>query len=149
IDAGTKADWYQFSRNGYDINTAGAGGIATTGGGNIKVEAGRDLLSFLPTIGAFSAGNVSLAAGRRIFGNFLVRNGTGLIHAGADLGSIASAVSLNLVAGSWNIDANGDVYLNEVRNPNAVFNSNKPAARFNGVVLPGERRVPFFFDYAP
>ncbi len=51
-------------------------------------------------------------------------------------------MALSLVSGTWNLNANGDIWLQEVRNPNGMFNNNhsKTAA-----VLAGNH----LFDYDP
>jgi len=36
----------------------------------VSIDAGRDILSFIPTVGAFGPGNVTLTAGQRILGQF-------------------------------------------------------------------------------
>ena len=142
VNAGTKTDGYQFSRFSYAVSTAGLGGIATAAGGDVVINAGEDIVSFLPTSGAYGAqpGNVSLTAGRRVLGSFLVRNGTGQINAGTDFGSAASPASLSLISGSWQVNAARDIFLNEVRDPNATFNGNR---------LTTGARIPYQFDYAP
>jgi hypothetical protein len=66
-------------------------------------------------------------------------------------------VSLSLISGSWNVQAGGDVYINEIRNPNGVFDSNKqpvPTGEFPGNYgTGGETAAParsaFLFNYAP
>jgi hypothetical protein len=105
-------------------------------------------------------------------GSYLVRNGAGRITAGlspdnaggwnvlnasGDIGSAASPLTLSLVSGTWEARAARDVYLNEVRNPNGVFNSAKPASEFNGQplsfngrpVTAEDRLSANYFDYAP
>ena len=141
VDAGTKSDGYVFSRSGYAISPAGLGGIGTAAGGNVSINAGGDILGFFAPIGAFGsqAGEVSLTAGRSVFGNFMVRNGTGTMQASLDAGSQSSPVSLGLVSGGWNVNAGWDVFLNEIYNPNGVLNPNR--------VLYGAR-IAFQFDYA-
>ena len=139
IDAGTKRDGFIFSRRGYDISPAGLGGIATTAGGDITLHAGKDVLSFLPTSGAYGGGNVTVSADHNVLGKFLVRNGVGQISAGTDVGSGASPASLNLIRGRWDVTAGHDIYLNEVLNPNGSLNPNR--------LLTGPK-IPFQFDYA-
>ena len=140
VDTGTKNDTYEFNRRGYDISSHGLGGIGTAAGGNVNITAGGDILGFTAPIGAFGseAGDVSLTAGGTVFGNFMVRSGTGTIL-GADVGSAASPISLGLVSGGWNVHATRDLYLNEVYNPNGVLNGNRVSYG---------ARIPFLFDYA-
>lgn len=147
VDAGTNPNWYRFSTSrsgsGYDIDPSGLGGIGTAYGGNVTINSGHDIISFIPTIGAYGAGDVSLTAANRILGKFLVRDGHGNIQAGTDFGSPSSPATLDLVSGGWDLHAR-DIYLNEVLNPNGVFNNN-----FVGIIGVGAGRVPFKFDYAP
>jgi len=140
VDAGSKPDFYDYTRLGYRISAAGLGGIGTAQGGDVTIESGRDILSYLPTMGAFGGGDVTLTAQRNVFGNFLIKDGQGSIVAGNDIGSSASPVSLDLIKGSWHASAQRDLYLNEVRNPNGTFNSNK---------LTTGARIPYQFDYDP
>ena len=144
VDAGTKADWYQFSSSrrgsGYDISPLGLGGIGTAYGGNVTINSGRDILSFAPTVGAFGPGNVTLhAPAGNILGRFIVRDGHGVIDAGGNFGSGNSPASLYLISGGWDVHAR-DIYLNEVLNPNGAFNNNQVGLRTD--------RVRFRFDYA-
>lgn len=141
VNAGTRSDGYQFSRFGYAVGSTGVGGIATQAGGDVRIDAGGDISSILPTIGAYgeAPGQVTLHAGQRILGNYLVRNGTGSLRAGTDIGSEASPVTLSLVSGRWDARAANDLYLNEVRNPNGALNGNR--------LITGAR-IPNQFDYA-
>jgi filamentous hemagglutinin family protein len=142
VDAGTDGDTFVYSNKGYKIAPNGIGGIGTAAGGDVTIQAGRDILSFTATIGAFGStpGNVSLTAGRDIKGGFLVRNGIGTLQAGEDIGAGLSPVSLGLIAGGWNVNATRDLFLNEVYNPNGSLNQNR--ALFG-------TRTTFQFDYAP
>jgi filamentous hemagglutinin family protein len=118
----------------------GLGGISTAAGGNVSINAGRNVYSYLgvSTSGATAGGdagsgafgpepgNVSIAAGGSVYGHYVVANGTGTIMAGENIGgSVASQnVALSLIKGDWNLDApRGSIYLQEVRNPNGVFNN--------------------------
>ncbi|HZQ46899.1 MAG TPA: hypothetical protein VFC07_07810, partial [Verrucomicrobiae bacterium] len=51
-----------------------------------------------------------------------------------DIGSLGQNVALSLVAGSWKLNADGNIYLQEVRNPNGVFDQpqsiNSPAYHY-------------------
>jgi len=104
INAGTKPDWYTFFRSttgsGYDISPLGLGGIGTAYGGNVTLNSGHDIVSIIPTVGAYGVGDVTLNAANRILGKFIIRNGHGTITAGGDLGSGSSPASLSLV-GDW------------------------------------------------
>ena len=141
VDTGTKNDSYEFGRRGYVVSSHGLGGIGTVAGGNVSVNAGGNILGFTAPLGAFGseAGDVSLTAGGTVFGNFMVRNGTGAIQAAVDVGSASSPISLGLVSGGWTVGAARDLYLNEVYNPNGVLNGSR--------VVYGARMA-FQFDYA-
>ena len=55
----------------------------------------------------------------------MLANGVGTITAGGNIGAptASGGFALSLVKGSWNISApNGSIYLQDVRNPNGVFN---------------------------
>jgi filamentous hemagglutinin family protein len=140
------------------------GGISTAAGGDVTINAGADVISYLPFgtgssatgdagTGAFGsqAGNVTINAGGSVYGHYVVVNGTGIINAGQDIGNADNNVALSLVAGSWSLNAGwnpatqmvddgvGNIFLQEVRNPNGIFNV---AGASSG---PGYH----FFDYDP
>ena len=146
VNAGTDAATFDFSQFGYTISANGLGGIGTADGGNVTINAGRDIISYNATIGAFGGGilglggNVDLTAGRDIMGRFMLINGTGTLQAGRDVGSAATPISLGLASGGWNVYATRDLYLNELYNPNGSQNPNK--------MLFGAG-VTYQFDYAP
>jgi filamentous hemagglutinin family protein len=145
-------------RNGYVFSTAGngympssqLGGISTAAGGDVTITAGKDIISYLPTSstgldsdggsGAFGPqpGNVTLQAGGSIYGHYVVANGQGTMTAAQDAGSISQQIALSLVKGSWTVAAN-NIYLQEVRNPNGIFNGQ------GGPVAPTKH----LFDYDP
>ena len=107
------------------------------------------------------AGNVTIIAGGNVTGHYLVANGVGSIFAGVKmdangnplkdalgnyvLGNSGSAgtdllkpnLALSLISGGWNVTAAQDIILQEVRNPNGVFDVSGGAA-YNHL-----------FDYAP
>jgi filamentous hemagglutinin family protein len=178
INAGTANAGYTFSIFG-DSVSASPGGIATAAGGNVTLQAGNEIIS-QPTVpsgqnpgasGAYGSepGNVTLIAGSQILGNYTLANGVGTVLAGvqvqtgqapqilnsaAGVGSSTRPVSLSLIAGSWNVWAANDIYIEEVRNPNGTFNSEPltvPAGEFSG--NSGDSTVPatapFLFNYAP
>ena len=71
-----------------------------------------------------------------------MRNGVGTITAGASAGTLAAPLALSLAAGGWQVNAT-DIALQEVRNPNGVFND---ATLLNSSdVAPSMQ----YFDYAP
>lgn len=203
VNAGDNNNGYAFSAFGYHIAAASSisglpqvGGIATIGGGDVTLAAGNDVISeplipasaANPANGIFGSpgasgaygsqpGNVTVIAGNQILGNYLVRNGTGLLEAGvtvqngqvtqilnptADIGSPADPVNLSLVSGNWDAWAAQDLYIAEVRNPNGTFNPNKvrpglltPSANYpgnidaSGNVTSAPLSQAFLFDYAP
>jgi filamentous hemagglutinin family protein len=117
------------------------GGISTAAGGDVSINAGGDVVSYLPVgspnnpgssppgdpgTGAFGSepGNVSVEAKGSVYGHYVAVNGQGTITAGKDAGGPDSNLALSLVKGRWSVAApNGDIYLQEVRNPNGVFNA--------------------------
>jgi filamentous hemagglutinin family protein len=111
---------------------------------------------------AGQAGNVTIVAGGNVTGNYLVANGVGSIFAGVEmdangdpvkdisgnyvLGASGNAggtdqsnpsLALGLITGGWNVTAAQDIFLQEVRNPNGVFDVDGGAA------------FKHYFDYAP
>ena len=155
VDAGTKADGYQFTRQGYSVNPAGLGGIATANGGDLTIQSGRDVISFFGAAGAYGPGNVNVTAAERILGKYHFKDGHGSLHAGTDVGTDILPVSLSMIGRAWSdmapvgsqpiwdVTANRDIFLNEVFNPNGAQN-------FNGTRLHGQTttRTKFEFDYA-
>ncbi|HEU6447310.1 MAG TPA: filamentous hemagglutinin N-terminal domain-containing protein [Verrucomicrobiae bacterium] len=135
-----------------NYNKSNLGGISTAGGGDVNITAGGDVTSFPTTTavagdpgsGAFGsqAGNVTINAGGSVYGNFVVMNGDGTINAGQNIGTAAGGqnVALSLANGSWNLNAQGDIYLQEVRNPNGVF---------GGTASGGKGPWDHYFDYSP
>ncbi len=133
------------------------GGISTYAGGNVSITAGGDVTSFLPVqsdyssaqydggTGAFGSqpGNVTITAGGDVSGHYVLANGVGTITAGGNIGAATASggFALSLVKGSWDISApNGSIYLQDVRNPNGVFNDKGNATTYAGYHL---------FDYDP
>jgi filamentous hemagglutinin family protein len=148
ISTGTRNNGFQFRPDGYFVDPD-LGGISTAAGGNVSLVAGQDVVSLLPLAGglqtdagsgAFGAqpGNVTVQAGRDVQGHFVVRNGTGSITAGRNAGVASRLLALSLVDGGWTVDAGADILLQEIRNPNGLFNNL------------GSTTAPFrhLFDYA-
>ncbi len=146
VDAGRKAitpySPYSFTAEGYTVDTVDMGSIGTVAGGDVTINAGRDILSQFANLGAWGAqpGNVTLTAGRDIKGYFTLRNGTGTLNAGENVGDSGTPASFGLVSGGWSITAARDLYLNQVFNPNGALNYNN--ATYGA-------RVVHQFDYAP
>ena len=129
------------------------GGISTYAGGDVSISAGRNVTSYLPVqsdylkaqydggTGAFGAqpGNVTINAGGNVSGHYVLVDGIGNITAGGDIGAPTSSggFALSLVKGSWNVSTPGSLYLQDVRNPNGVFDDYTYAAGYH------------VFDYDP
>lgn len=134
---------YQSKAPYYRINNLG--GISTGAGGNVTIVAGGNAISYTPSssdssigsdpgTGAFGTapGNVTITAGDNVYGHYVLANGVGTITAengnvGTDGSDNADPFALSLISGSWNVNApNGNIYLTEVRNPNADYNNVAP-----------------------
>jgi filamentous hemagglutinin family protein len=133
INTGTRNNGFRFLPTGYIVDSD-LGGISTANGGDVTLTAGQDIISFLPVAGGIQTdagsgafgvapGNVTLTAGRDISGHFVVRSGVGTITAGRDAGTASRLLALSLVSGGWNVFAAHDILLQEVRNPNGIFNN--------------------------
>ncbi len=133
------------------------GGISTAAGGNVTLTAGGDIRSAVPSgaasvlasdagTGTFGPqpGNLTINAGGNVFGHYVVANGVGTITAGQNIGATSgNTFSLSLIKGTWNINApNGNIFLQEVRNPNGVFNN---LGTIGSATSPGNH----LFDYDP
>jgi filamentous hemagglutinin family protein len=152
----------------YETPDPNLGGIGTTAGGNVTINAGGNVTSFPtttvaagdPGTGAFSPtrpGNVTINAGGSVYGHFVEADGTGTINAGQNIGTSIQNVALSLVNGGWNLNAGwnpntqavqsglGNIYLQEVRNPNGVFDNLETSVARRTVPTPGSH----LFDYNP
>ncbi len=127
----------------YTVSTS-LGGISTVAGGDVTISAGQDVISFLPgstTLsdagsGAFgpAPGVVTIKAGGNVYGHYVAadseRNGqivASTINAGINAGTTGQLLALSLVKGGWDVSApNGNIVLQEVRNPNGVFSKTVP-----------------------
>jgi filamentous hemagglutinin family protein len=134
------------------------GGISTAAGGNVSITAGGNVTSYLPVqnnyneaaydggSGAFGPepGNVTITAGGNVSGHYVLANGVGSITAGGNVGAptAAGGFALSLVSGGWSVYApNGSIYVQDVRNPNGVFNDHGGSVdAYGGYHL---------FDYSP
>jgi hypothetical protein len=137
VNAGTSGEGYSQYRNRfpYYLLSPDLGGISTAAGGDVTINAGGDVRANLPQdssesgVGAFGpqAGNVSVNARGNIYGHYLVANGFGSLTAGRNAGGPGEDlpnIALSLIKGGWNVNAqSGSIYLQEVRNPNGVFNN--------------------------
>jgi filamentous hemagglutinin family protein len=139
------------TREGYYYN-----GVQTSTPGSTDGSAGSGAYGNQPG----QSGNVTIVAGGNVTGHYLVANGVGSIFAGvtmdangdpqknlagdyvlgttgnAGINSSEYGLALSLIKGGWNVTAAHDIYLQEVRNPNGVFNINSGGAYH-------------YFDYAP
>lgn len=142
INTGSRPNGFLFRPTGYSVDPD-LGGISTANGGDVSLTAGQDIISYLPVAGgtqtdggsgAFGAkdpetgalaksGNVTLKAGRDVAGHFVVSNGAGKIEAGRDAGTASRLLALSVIDGGWTVTAGRDILLQEVRNPNGVFNN--------------------------
>lgn len=133
----------------YDTVSSSLGGISTANGGNVNISAGGNVISFEaatvatpsgsgqgegdpdPGTGCFGAapGNVTINAGGNVYGCFVVMDGQGTINA-QNIGTSADNVALSLATGGWDLTAQNSIYLQEVRNPNGLFN-NTTASQLN------------------
>jgi filamentous hemagglutinin family protein len=148
---------YNFTTSGYTVSPT-LSGISTASGGNVRIKAGGNIVAGLPSgtsavpsdfgTGAFGPepGNVTLIAGGNVTGHFVVADGTGTITAG-NAGTATTPLALSLVAGSWDVTASANIVLQEVRNPNGIFNSAGTSSRggANTAVLPYQ----FLYNYDP
>lgn len=132
-------------------------GVSYYDGNSVVPDNGNDYLT--AGSGAYGSGDVTVVAGGNVTGHYLVANGTGSIFAGVKmdangnpvtdpsgnyvLGTSGSAgadlstygLALSLISGGWNVAAAQNIHLQEVRNPNGVFNSSGAYSHY--------------FDYAP
>ena len=116
-----------------------AGGSGTYGDGNVTVVAGDQItgnFTLANGTGTMLAGQAATAAQATALAD---RTGNPAAYAAAlqnlqsavtsgqnqaaNIGTQASPVTLDLIAGSWNVWAANSIYLEEVRNPNATFNT--------------------------
>ena len=147
-DADTLATAYTASGVG-GISTENGGNDTLIAGGNITciLPGATPISADIGGVGAYgrtSPGNVTVVAGGDVTGNYLVADGIGSIYAGVKmdangnpitsgsgylLGATGSAgnsslspnLALNLITGGWNVTAALNIDLQEVRNPNGVF----------------------------
>jgi hypothetical protein len=165
INTGVNTSGYTYSGSApyYSVSIPGGiavlGGMSTAAGGNVNISAGKDVISYDPSgtissdagSGAFGpqAGNVTITAGGNVYGHYVLANGVGKITAGGNVGGGANGANpfaLSLINGTWNINApDGSIYLQEVRNPNGLFNG---VANSSGL-HPTPNPYLHYFNYAP
>jgi filamentous hemagglutinin len=121
--------------------------LGTFGGGDLTVNAGRDVINLSAAtadsgdvvqsvLTEYPSGSLSVTAGRNVDTAYLyAAEGPALVQAGGDLGSDETAVGQNLnlgtmlLAGStqWAVRARGDVALESVLDPTALAQTNAPS----------------------
>jgi len=151
VNSGTDTSGYDFRPvgTGYVIDPD-LGGISTAAGGNVSITAGADIISYLPVAGGVQTdagsgcfgpepGNVTLTAGQDISGHYVLANGAGTIDAGHNAGLATKPLALSLINGGWDVTAVNDILLQEVRNPNGIYNDLGSASS----------SLRHFFDYTP
>ena len=148
VNCGSSPYGFNFKSGVLGVVDPNLGGISTASGGNVNIQAGGNIMAPMPTAsggedagsGAFGAapGNVSLTAGGNVTGHYVLANGTGVISA-ANAGTSGQNLALSLIAGGWTVNAANSIVLQEVRNPNGVFDNT------------GTRVAPahFLFNYDP
>ncbi|HTR43780.1 MAG TPA: filamentous hemagglutinin N-terminal domain-containing protein [Pseudomonadales bacterium] len=155
-DVNTGSNPYGFSyeiASPYTFTDVRLGGISTGAGGNVNINAGGNVISYSPSgttssdagTGAFGTtqpGNVTITAGGSVYGHYVLADGLGTITAGQDAGVSAgnNFFALSLINGGWSVTANGNIYLQEVRNPNGLFNNVQPTTRH-------QTSTPYLFTY--
>jgi filamentous hemagglutinin family protein len=99
-------------------------GIATMGGGNIRVRAGGDVFAQIGAFGGIGQGivpppgDLNIYAGGNIDGRFLLTNGTGHINAMANIGTAQiKNQAVELFDARMNLLAQGSISLGSVLNP--------------------------------
>lgn len=150
---GNLAGYTYASTAPYYFVSSTLGGISTAAGGNVNITAGGDVKSVVPSgnstsvapdagTGTFGSqpGNLTIKAGGNVYGHYVVADGVGTITAAGDIGALTgNTFALSLIKGMWNINAAGNIYLQEVRDPNGIFNNKGFGSS------PGK----FLFDYDP
>jgi filamentous hemagglutinin family protein len=151
VNCGSSTAGYTFNGtgNGYLVSPR-LGGISTAAGGNVLIQASANVTAPLPVgtqnlasdsgSGAFGAapGNVTVIAGGTVVGHFVLANGVGNIAAQGNAGTTITGLGLSLINGGWTVNAVGNIILQEVRNPNGMFNN-----------APSSNPLSFRFDYNP
>jgi filamentous hemagglutinin family protein len=141
INTGLNTAGYNFVIGGVAGNL---GGISTAAGGNVNLFAGGNVTSAFPTgsgstsdygSGAFGPepGVVTVTAGGNVTGHFVaadsVVNGAAVASTitaqTGSAGTPLNPLALSLAVGGWQVNApaaTGGIYLQEVRNPDGVYN---------------------------
>jgi filamentous hemagglutinin family protein len=151
VNCGTSTAGYIFTTSGCNVDPS-LGGISTASGGNVSIQAGGNIVAALPNAastsasdfgsGAFGAapGNVTLTAGGNVTGHYVLADGAGAITA-QNGGTVSQNLALSLVQGGWVVNAADNIVLQEVRNPNGMFNNAGTVGRGT------QESSPFYFLY--
>jgi filamentous hemagglutinin family protein len=120
-----------------DYDKAATQGLATMGGGDIYVRAGRDFMSQAGTFGAgawdpelnqytFGSGDIAIYAGGDMQGRFLSMNGNGDLHAMGNFGADTDTgrVQIELFNSRMNVTALGEIQIGAMLNPSLASNKN-------------------------
>ena len=141
VNTGTSGYGFTYNKTApYTTVSPQLGGISTADGGNVDINAGGNVISFSATtvapatlsgqgdpdpgtgcFGGTAAGNLTINAGGSVTGCYVVMDGQGTINA-RNIGTSANNVALSLATGGWTLNALNSIYLQEVRNPNGLFN---------------------------
>ncbi len=144
-------------------------GVGTLGGGDVRIEAGRDvrqLSAMLPTTGRNAdaldvqgGGNLQVHAGNDVVGgSFLVSRGLGQIVAGGDVGGSSLPTQLFLMGVSSgeapaqanvSVVAGRGVAVQSVDNPTALPQDTSTPGLGPGLGNGGGNRALTFFTYSP
>jgi filamentous hemagglutinin len=92
-------------------------GIATMGGGSIRVSTGGFFLSQIGAFGANNPGNMTIVAGGDLSGRFRVMNGAATLISGGNFGSQNKQQVIELGSAQFSLLAQGDVHLGAVLAP--------------------------------
>jgi filamentous hemagglutinin family protein len=125
--------WTYFSNFSADY-TKGVAGIATMGGGDVRVRTGGNFLTQAGAFGTggwdyygattdanrFTGGNLSIYAGGNIRGRFLNMNGYGEIAALGNFGNAGYRQQIELFNSNMNVTAAGEIQIAAIVNPGLI-----------------------------
>jgi len=140
---------YTNDYTGYTTKKDGVAGIATMGGGDVRVRAGGDFLAQAGAFGTdgwnyyvaatdadrFTGGDLSIYAGGNIRGRFLNMNGCGEIAALGNFGNAKERQQIELFNSNMNVTAAGEIQIAAIVNPGLIdrLNYNSSGATYNVV----------------
>jgi filamentous hemagglutinin family protein len=132
VNCGSSQYGFDFRSGVLGVVDPNLGGISTASGGNVNIQAGGNITAPMSSVsggedagsGAFGAapGNVALAAGGNVTGHYVLADGMGAITAN-NAGTSSQNLALSLISGGWAVNAANNIVLQEVRNPNGVFDT--------------------------